>query len=535
MKVYLIRTPHVSPATAYALDIILRHSGFFYEWRNESDDHSISIIYGPPDEMNRYSCPALFIPKLSIPEDFEKKPPEWEDIEIDGYVVPAIANLPCSNLELYPHQAVLPFDLPASVYFHLSRMDESDLRHPDELTDEKVRQHLLWRYGKFLIPAVDVLISRFTDLLRNLFLTQNTSVVRLASYPGGENFGAAITHDVDFVRAFHPVKKKLLKLLSAIELQDKSAASRLDELDQHYWGFDGIQEMYRHRKIPATFFFIPRNREGIHTRYDIRKPGFNLLFTELRQNGHEIGFHPSRFAFENPGRYRSELQRLNVLSGVNITGMRHHYLRSIFPPLWDKAAELGLRYDTTLGYRRISGFRAGTTRPFHIYDRRRQVQLDLIEFPMSFFENTLPAQGRDADAALLEISALMRATKKYGGLLTALWHTNNVLQPAHYQQIWARFLDLLQDEKPYLATLAGHASWQNQRHKIRLESMTQGHGQLKITVSFPADTEKFSLLIEPACRFVRSAEAAINVFQHDNLITLDNPQGLTSVSLELTA
>jgi peptidoglycan/xylan/chitin deacetylase (PgdA/CDA1 family) len=159
----------------------------------------------------------------------------------------------------------------------------------------------------------------------------------------------------------------------------------MDLEDRKIWAFDRLTAFYRKRKLNASFFFIARYMEGRHFRYRIRSRAFRKLLHLLHHEGHEIGLHPSRFAFEHPARYPREKARLEHTLGSPVTGMRQHYLRCLFPQIWETAHAMGLLYDTSLGYRRYHGFRAGTSHPFPTFDHRSGTMLNTYAFPLNFF------------------------------------------------------------------------------------------------------------------------------------------------------
>jgi hypothetical protein len=533
MKVILIKNEFTDSAVQYVLNIIMSQAGFFHEWTDHpAPPASFIIEYAPQEQASHWQQPALILPCIVHPKLIKQTELPWSEIQLEQFTVPVIGQIENSRTQPDSTRQTIPFDLIASIYFHLTRLEESQLTNPDQLTDEAVQSHLLWRYGQFKIPVVDILVDWFASLLAERIKMTNRLLIRLASFPGGENFGAAITHDVDFVRAYHPLKKLIIKLPALLGLKNKAEAEQTENRDRQFWGFDGLLDTYRHRNLQAAFFFIARYREGLHTRYEISQPKFAELFKTLNNSGHETGFHPSRFAFEHPRRYHRELSRLGKLSGNTVRGMRHHYLRGLIPQLWEQAEQLGLRYDSTLGYRRNSGFRAGTTRPFPVFSHRQYHPIDLIEFPLSFFENTLPEQASDPETALNMIRELMQETARRHGLLTALWHTNHIMQPPHYQIIWNRFLDLLQAERPFITTLAGHQNWQELRRKVQLDRYADSTESVFVKLTFPSGAEKLTLLIEPRFRDAIISNVAIKMIRNEGMLTLSDLSGHDTVSLE---
>jgi len=241
------------------------------------------------------------------------------------------------------------------------------------------------------------------------------------------------------------------------------------------------------------------------------------LLKKITAQQHEIALHPSRFAFEHPGRYAAEKQKLERICGVPLKGMRHHYLRTLFPKTWNIAARLGLDYETTLSYSRRSGFRSGTSRPYFVNEDKKQI----LAVPTNFFENTLPNEGAEAESALKEIQLIMKQVKQHGGLLTALWHTNHILQPAAYVEIWQGFLTMLEQEKTWIATLNAHSRWIEQRRAIRMQALPDG----TIKFRFPSEIEEFTLLFPKSAAQPQIEGADLSFTVKDRLLYIQNKKG----------
>ena len=101
-----------------------------------------------------------------------------------------------------------------------------------------------------------------------------------------------------------------------------------------YWKFDELLELYNRIGVNSTFFFLAKPWEGMSYRYNIRHGKFHRLFSDIRQSGHEIGLHSSRFAFDRPKKYYDEKVKLENTLGSSVYGVRQHFLRLKFPTCW---------------------------------------------------------------------------------------------------------------------------------------------------------------------------------------------------------
>jgi len=113
------------------------------------------------------------------------------------------------------------------------------------------------------------------------------------------------------------------------------------------------------------------------------------IMVELAQQGHDVGLH---------GGYHTSLDIENLLyekhlledeTGLSISTTRQHWLHwdaRITPEIHERA---GIAADTTLGYNRNVGFRAGTSKPYYFFDAGRDRALDLVELPMVLMDGSV--------------------------------------------------------------------------------------------------------------------------------------------------
>jgi len=297
---------------------------------------------------------------------------EWNEILIDGIKIPVLG-LFQPNTASY---TAINFDLVASIYFHLVRIEELKYKRPDEI-DDTVNQTLLYKYNRFHVPVVDIIINWFGKIIENILTSIEQPIIKKATFPNGEHFGLALTHDVDITRAINPIKRSLLSYFHRFHLLDHIKYKEIQESEENTWALDDLLDLYKSLNWPATFNFIARLTEGRSYRYNIASRKFKKLFKRLKTEGHEIGFHPSRDAFDHPRRYKKELNKLKRIGKDKIYGLRHHYLRCLFPQIWRVVQSLNLKYDCSLAYRRVTGFRAGTTKTFICFDHINQSELEL--------------------------------------------------------------------------------------------------------------------------------------------------------------
>jgi peptidoglycan/xylan/chitin deacetylase (PgdA/CDA1 family) len=391
---------------------------------------------------------------------------------------------------------LLPIDIFLNVFFHFSRYEEK-WRHFTEETATDHSSSILSRYHDLNVPVVDVLIAYLDDIIRDRIKQDKKVALRVLPWPGGEDLGIAFTHDVDITRGFN-LKTRVVKtgegylhrLLGKSQTLDE-AKSEIKEKDEQSWNFPELIDHYSIRKWKATFFFIAKIMEGRHLRYNVFSKKFKNLFKNLKENGHEIALHPSKYSFDRPRYYREEKQKLESATGMDINGMRQHYLRAKFPRLWIFAERASLDYDSSLGYNFQAGFRAGTSHPFKTYDVFDDKPLSLTEFSLHLFEYNLPDSGEDIEKSKSVISELVREVSKYQGLLVSLLHPSNFVHEP-YRQLWTYLEEILSKRNLYVATFSEHLMWLRGRERIGIDMLYNRKKIPQIDISLPGGLHSFS-------------------------------------------
>jgi hypothetical protein len=520
MKIFCLLNQYTNPAVCYTLEFILNTCGYFYQWISQPISQGTLIIYGDCETVMKTGTHCVHIPCGYDLAVLPTSSLTWQEIKLQGLKIPVLS-LPDSNHEI-------PFDLLATIYFHLARIEELSYTNPEEV-DKNVAKQVLYRYGQFKVPVVDVLCDWFAAILDN----NSPPVLRKAIYPSGQCCGVALTHDVDRLHAANPFKKWLFKQGNRFRKDSKIRNEVLDQADRRLWVFDRLLMDYQQNQYIATFFFLAKKMEGISYRYNIRSKKINELVAWLKRSNFEIALHASRYAFADRKRYAAEKAVLGGISGSAIAGLRQHYIRCLFPEVWRIAADIGFLYDASLVHRRMSGFRGGTAHPFYCFDHDRKMVLPLIECATSFFENTLPDEGADLEKSCTEIAQLFGRIKRYRGLMVALWHQHNIYENPPYPEIWQTFISAIDHTKMYINTLAEQAKWYDHRNKIVLtDILAQKHGW-RLIVELPPGLSTFSLILPEGYKRVVIKDQKINYQQQNSLLCIANNAENRMVELKI--
>jgi hypothetical protein len=172
------------------------------------------------------------------------------------------------------------------------------------------------------------------------------------------------------------------------------------------------------------------------SRYTLDDPWIRRLLSEVHQRGHEIGLHGSFRSHLDPARLQDEFAMLtNTASACGIRqdrwGGRQHFLRWENPTTWRAWDEVGLSYDSTVGFARHVGFRAGTCHPYRVYDLALRRPLRLWERPLIAMDTWLVYQSLSLDQAAQIVLDASRTCRQFNGEFVGLWHNNGLASGRH--------------------------------------------------------------------------------------------------------
>lgn len=307
----------------------------------------------------------------------------------------------------------------AEAFFHLARVEERDAP--------------LDRHRRFLAApsCLDPLDPPLERLRRELGVDPPRY--------GGARFAVALTHDVDVPWKWTRIGVRgAAARLKGGALQEARGLARvplhkLRGTDPN-WRFAEIAaEEREHGAAGSTFFVMAghghRADGAAPESYERLRP---RLVETLLDAGAEVGLHGSYLAAEELGRLAAEKDVLEGLAG-EVAGHRYHYLRVDPHRNLAPLAELGFRYDTTLGFPDALGFRAGIAHPFRPWDFEREEPAGLVEVPLAAMDATLAEEryeGLSPAAAEPRLLALLDWAAEHGGGFSLLWHPERFDAPS---------------------------------------------------------------------------------------------------------
>ncbi len=302
-------------------------------------------------------------------------------------------------------------------------------------------------------------------------------------WPDGKPFAVCLTHDVDAVSLYslrQSARRRYEYLMNGASwlMRTRSLAG---------WGLD-VARAIAHAAAPdplhcyerwlevedrfgahSTFFFWPGWKAvGKHhlsdCPYDMEDQVVYAgecctvaeMIREIDRRGWEIGLHPSWFSFDDGDEMKRQKAALEKTVGHEVVSVRQHNLHYDIRVTPRVHAEAGLLYDSTLGFNDNIGFRFGTCYPWRLYDLQAEVELPIVEVPLIIQDGAMlnPAKGMrlDEDTAFRYVMQITAAVERVGGVLTLLWHPNNIPKPSWWN-LYLRTLELLSSKRAWFCSL----------------------------------------------------------------------------------
>ncbi len=436
---------------------------------NGFDKLDVPICYANPDQIQLDQPGIIVVPCHNNAWQvlLERKPHSLNWLPVDE-VVPEDAQLPFADSipvlfwgaghedghkpfveQRADGTVIFHADIIATIFFMLSRWEETVVAVQDEHGRFPATASVAYKQGFLDRPIVDeyaLILQKWLTLL----LPRWT--------PTSPRFSVKLSHDIDVIKRF-PNLRRAAQALGRDLLKYRSlkqgGQTLTDAVIQTVFprqaiGFQGIHflaGLSRTHNLDSAFYFMAAEPAPFDNGYDPASSFVKQCIEDLRQQGFEIGFHPGYHTLNDPERLALEKTRMDTVLGEESYGGRQHYLRFQVPNTWRHWAQVGLIYDSTMGYADHEGFRCGTCHPFHPFDIEQDCELNLLELPLIVMDATLqeyhnlsPEQG---ERRILDLAQRCRQVE---GTFTLLWH-NSVLQKEWrlWKKMYQRVVKVLAD------------------------------------------------------------------------------------------
>jgi hypothetical protein len=364
-----------------------------------------------------------------------------------------------------------------------------------------------------LTPLLDIYIAT----LRDWILETGLPLVEIPPAPAGYEFIGCLTHDVDFVRITdHKFDGTVLGFIERASAGSVIAALRHSiswrqcienfkalallpavhlGLRDDFWFSDFKRFMEIEQDMKATYFFIPfkgtpgervtsPNPGRRAAAYDVRNE--QDLIQELMSAGHEVAVHGID-AWHSTDRGRAEYGKIAKISGRQDLGIRMHWLcfDESSPRILEDA---GFRYDSTAGYNRTIGYRAGTHQVI-----KPKGATTLLELPLHIQDTALLQAGRftfrASDEALERCRTIIDNAARYGGVLTVLWHTRSLAPERQWGAVYTKLLDTIRTHRVWFGTAGQVVDWFRMRRTVSFRDVDVSAGGVQVALDITQSGE----------------------------------------------
>jgi hypothetical protein len=377
--------------------------------------------------------------------------------------------------------SVDPPALPDGLARLFLRVEEYETDRRDRWGRWEFDQSENFRAGRLRDPEIDRWVAA-----RRAELFETTQIE--PSWPDGRRFAVCLTHDVDLIserstprqalraaragldgagpeRALVRLARPPVRLLRSLRTGIARVPSARDTLER-----SAALELDRGATASYLFTVPPAAGPG---RYDcVYSPDDPCLFRGERRriadvmgalaaDGFDVGLHGSYEAGVRPGALAEERAALERATGLEIETTRQHLLHwdvRRTPRLQDEA---GLRVDSSLGFNRDVGFRAGTSLPFRHFDAASGEHLELLQIPLVAQDaSLLDSWGLELDAAgaFAVVEQLLDQAAELGTALTLVFHPDKLVRP-NWLALYEQALDHAAALGAWLTSLAELARW----------------------------------------------------------------------------
>lgn len=316
-----------------------------------------------------------------------------------------------------------PFDIFAASFYLISRYEEY-LPHKLDMYERYPHENSLAYNQQFLqLPLVNVWLIHFAKLLRQKFPSLTLHPKRFSFVPTYDIdiaysylYKGAIRNIAGFIKSAWMSEWALVK-----ERMNVLFGNQQDPFDSFGW----LDELHQEFHLKPIYFFLLADKNKKYDRNILpAKPAMKSLIAN-HAGKYEIGIHPSWQSGDDAGLLKSELKKLEAISGQTIYKSRQHYIRMNLPETYRQLIEAGITQDYSMGYGSINGFRASYCLPFLWYDLQKEETTNLTIYPFCYMDaNSYYEQHYDCDQALDEMKHYYSICKLVDGLFITIWHNH---------------------------------------------------------------------------------------------------------------
>ncbi|MDR2010073.1 MAG: polysaccharide deacetylase family protein [Bacteroidales bacterium] len=337
-------------------------------------------------------------------------------------------------ITLFPTESNMlpPFDLFASVFWYVTRMEEYNYYSEDVDHRFFSKMSIGNKIDILNKPIVNIWIKLYVDELQKLYPDLTFDKPSFKYIPSIDVDSAFMFRHKGFIRNAGGLLKDIFKN------NFKNVTKRIRVVSRReadpWFCFDKINELHKKYDLKPSYFFLVGKYSRLDKNISPRNKSMKKLIHNLSKDDYTIGLHPSYKGNKNRKSWKKELKILKNITNNDIFSSRQHYVFVSFPKTYQNLIKLGIKRDFSMLYPDLPGFRLGTTVPVPFFDLSTNERTDLWLYPTMIMDvSLLKYQKLTIENAIKECLGIINYTKEYGGTLITLWHNESLSEYGQWQ------------------------------------------------------------------------------------------------------
>lgn len=338
----------------------------------------------------------------------------------------------------------ITFDIFAACFYFLSRVEEYQQYVPDKHGRFSCNTSFLQKNDLALSPVVDIWTEQLKSFLQHHFANIQINQA---------NYKPILSFDIDiawaykgkpFIRHYGNYIRDLINFDFQTFFERKAVikGTKTDPFDV----YDYIKAIRKQTNIEMLFFIHVRSGGKYDKAVSTKSKEFHHLIKELAEIG-TIGIHPSYIGGQNSLEIRKEKEIIEQITKQTIICSRQHFLKLHIPQTLTALEKAGIKEDYTMGFANGLCWRAGTTKPFQVFDINNDRAMSLNTHLVSVMDGTLHEYLQLAPAeAMIKIKEILQISNQYKGEFIALWHNETISNHKKWANWKEKVFEVLVDE-----------------------------------------------------------------------------------------
>ncbi len=201
--------------------------------------------------------------------------------------------------------------------------------------------------------------------------------------------------------------------------------------------YDDLYTYHKKKNIRLLTFVLNAKFDKYDKGLKMNGRAMKRICDIAEENGFKIGIHPSYGSHQSFEFLKKEVRGLAKRRMKKVRISRQHFLKFYLPKTFNQLLQLGIKHDYSMGYAQISGFRAGTSRPFYLYDlteeKRRNIQLHPTAIMEGTYFDYMKVSHEEALTKMKEIADAVRNVK---GELVTIWHEKQLAEKSSWKPVY---------------------------------------------------------------------------------------------------